>query len=370
MQVPSAVRRRQVGRIANPPYLLCPLAPLLLCTLLAACTTLRAPGSPPGAERRPEASAEVLAEAPVEGPRALPTIAVVLPQPAPADPSVYPLSRIVEVRIGHVRDLSEVLVQAGDTVEVGSLLAKLSGYAAELSGEVQLAEEQLAEARARLAQAEADLAEARQEAASAHERAVAEAEARVTKLSRRVAALERQKQIADAKLAQARATTEYRQRWLDILKPLQEFDPWGDLPYLVGTQSGPQGPRSDLAYREALARAEYELRLAELEETIARLEWADATAELEEAQAELTAARTALEHLQAAPSPIQPAVDRGSLDVYQAAVRIGEIRLAKARARLEETVIRSLVVGKVLEVQVDRVAGNEATMVIRIMAER
>jgi len=277
------------------------------------------------------------------------------------------MRQIVEVRIDHTRDLSEILVQAGDTVEVGSLLAKLSGYAAELSREVKLVEEQLAEARARLAEAEANLAASREEATSAHEQAVAEAKARVTKLSRQVAALERKKQIAGAELAQARATTEYRQRWLDILKPLQEFDPWGDLPYLVGTQSGPQGLRSDLAYREALARAEYELRLAKLSETIARLEWADATAELEEAQADLEAAQATLEQLQATSLP--PA-SRPSLGVYQAAVRIGEIRLAQARARVEETVVRSLVAGKVLDVQVDRVVGNEATVVIRIIAER
>jgi multidrug efflux pump subunit AcrA (membrane-fusion protein) len=303
--------------------------------------------------------------------------AVVLPQPTAIADSLTPSStsgfgeattarQIVEVRIDHARDLSEILVQAGDTVEVGSTLAQLSGYAAELSWEAQLAEEQLAEARARLAQAEADLVVAHEGAASAHEQAVGEAAARVTKLSRQVAALQRQKQIADAELAQARATTEYRQRWLDILKPLQEFDPWGDLPYLVGTQSGPKGLRSDLAYRESLARAEYELHLAELEETIARLEWADATAELEETQADLEAAQATLEHLQATSLPLAP---RPSLEVYEASVRIGEIRLAQARARLEETVIRSLVVGKVLDVKVDRVVGNEATMVIRIMAE-
>ena len=304
--------------------------------------------------------------------------AVVLPQPtAVADPPIPSSTsgfgeattarQIVVVHIGHTRDLSEILVRAGDTVEVGSTLAQLSGYAAELSREVQLAEEQLADARARLAQAEADLVAAREGAASAHEQAVAEAAARVTKLSRQVAALQRQRQIADAKLAQARATTEFRQRWLDILKPLQEFDPWGDLPYLVGSQSGPQGLRSDLSYREALARAEYQLRLAELDETIARLEWADAAAELEEAQADLEAAQATLEDLQAASLPLAP---RPSLDVYKASVRIGEIRLAQARARLEETVIRSLVVGKVLDVRVDRVVGNEATVVIRIMAER
>ncbi len=109
------------------------------------------------------------------------------------------------------------------------------------------------------------------------------------------------------------------------------------------------------------------MRLAELEETIARLEWADAVADLEQAQADLEAARAALEHLQATPSP--PA-SLPSLDVYKVAVRIGEIRLAQARARLEETTVRSLVAGKVLEVQVERVVGNEATVVIRIMAER
>lgn len=303
--------------------------------------------------------------------------AVVLPQPtaATSSPNLAPTGglaeaatggQVVEVHISHVRDLSEILVQIGDTVEVGSTLARLSGYAAELSLEVQLAEEQLAEARARLAEAEADLAVARQEAATAQEQAVAEATAQVTKLSREAAASSRQKQIASAKLAQARATTEYRQRWHEILKPLPEFDPWGDLPYLVGSQSGPEGLRSDLAYRESLAKAEYQLRLAELDETIAEVEWADATAGLEEGQVDLEAAQATLEQLEAAPASPAP---YSSLDVYEASVRIGEIRLAQAQAELEETVVGSLVVGKVLEVQVDRVVGNEATVVIRIMAE-
>ena len=303
--------------------------------------------------------------------------AVVLPQPtavtSPPAPSptrsfaeAATERQVVEVRIGHVQDLSEILVQAGDTVEVGSTLAQLSGYAAELSWEVQLAEEQLAEARARLAAARADLAAVREEESTTHEHTVAKAADEVTKLSPQVAASQRQKQIASAKLAQARATTEYRRRWLEILKPLQDFDPWGDLPYLVGSQSGPEGLRSDLAYRESLAKAEYQLRLAELEETIAELEWADATAELEQAQGELTAAQAAPERLEAASLPLAPS---SSLDVYEASVRIGEIRLTQAQANLEETVIRSLVAGKVLEVQVDRVVGNEATLVIRIMAE-
>ncbi len=226
----SSARRKTKGhRRRGLTALLVSLPLCLPVTLLVACTTLRAPGSPPGAE-----------------PRALPTTAVILPQPAPADPAVYPLSnpltQVVEVRIDHVRDLSEVLVQPGDTVEVGATLARLSGYAAKLSREVQLAEEQLAEARARLAGTEADLAAARQEAASAQEKIVAEAAARVTKLSRKLATLQRQKQAAFAKLAQARATTEYRQRWLDILSPLQEFDPLGRSPLSGRYAIWPSGP--------------------------------------------------------------------------------------------------------------------------------
>jgi len=266
-----------------------------------------------------------------------------------------------------VRDLGEILVQARDRVEVGQVLARLEGYAAELSWDVQLIEEQLAEAQAKLAEAEAGLAASRRDAALAHEQAVAEAASRVTKLSRQVAALQRQKQIADARLAEARATTEYRQRWMDILEPLQEFDPWGDIPYLVGSRSGPQGLRSDLAYREALAKAEYDLRLAELARQVAELEVADATAQLEQAQADLEAARVALERLQAA----SPADDgQRTTDVYQSSVRINELRLARARAELEKTVVKSLVAGKVLDVRVDRVDGNEAVVVIRVTAER
>jgi multidrug efflux pump subunit AcrA (membrane-fusion protein) len=236
--------------------------------------------------------------------------------------------QIVEVRVAHVRDLNEILVRAGDQVEVSQVLARLSGYAAELSWDVRLSEEQLAEARVKLAEAEASLAASRRDAASAHEQAVADAAARVTKLSRQVAALQRQKQIADARLAEARATT-------------------------------------DLAYREALAKAEYELHLAELAQQIVELEVADTTAQLEQAQADLEAARANLERLKKSEEEVSsaPPLLRSSAQ----AVRTNELRLARARARLEETVVKSLVVGQVLDIRVDRVDGNEATVVIRIM---
>jgi len=343
----------------------------LLVILLAACTALPIGGSQKDQNPKSE----------IRNPKSVipstPTPAAVLPQPTTlaSSPALTPglsganvtRGQIVEIRIAHVRDLGEVLVQARDRVEVGQVLARLEGYAAELSWDVQLVEEQLAEARAKLAEAETSLAAGREDAALAHEQAVAEATTRVTKLSRQVAALQRQVQITNVRLAEARATTEYRQRWLDVLKPLQEFDPWGDLPYLVGAQSGPQGLRSDLAYREVLAKAEYDLRLAELARQIAGLEVADATAQLEEAQADLEAARAALERLQAT----RPA-DSGlrTADVYRASVRISELRLARARAELEKTIVKSLVAGKVLDVRLDQVDGNDATVVIRIMTER
>lgn len=148
--------------------------------------------------------------------------------------------------------------------------------------------------------------------------------------------------------------------------PWGEFDPWGDLPYLVGVQSGPQGKRSDLAYREALAQAEYDLRMAELEETIAELEAADAPAELEGARQDLEAALAALEQAQKAFIPLTD----GTLRSLEFSVRIGELRLAQARAELEKTVIKSLVAGRVLAVRVHRVNGNEAVVIIRIVVER
>jgi multidrug efflux pump subunit AcrA (membrane-fusion protein) len=286
-------------------------------------------------------------------------------------------SQIVEIHIPHVRHLREIRVQVGDIVTVGQVLVQLEGYAEELNWEVGLIELELAQARAKLAQARAEADAAREEAAATHAQQVTAAEARVTALERRVATLQRQQQIATARLAQARATTAYRQRWLDTLEPLQDFDPWGDLPYLVGSQNGPQGPRSDLAYREALAKAEYDLRLAKLAQQVAELEAADATARLEEARADLEAARAALAHLQATPQPpSRPSQHRpgfaegpsSQLAIYQSSVRINELRLARARAELEQTVVKSLVTGKVLDVRIERVDGNEATVLIRIAA--
>jgi len=277
-------------------------------------------------------------------------------------------SHIIEVRVTHVRNLHEIRVRAGDPVTVGQVLAHLEGYAEELNGEVQRIELELAQARAKLAQAQAEVDAAREEAAAAHAQQVSEAEARVTALERQVATLQRQQQIATARLAQARATTAYRQRWLDTLKPLQDFDPWGDLPYLVGSQNGPRGPRSDLAYREALAKAEYDLRLAELAQQVAELEAADATARLEEARDDLKAARTTLERLRSTRLSAQSAIRNPKSEIYQSSVRINELRLARARAEREQTVVRSLVTGKVLDVRIERVDGNEATVVIRIAA--
>jgi len=279
---------------------------------------------------------------------------------------------IIEVRVTHVQDLAEVLVHPGDQVQAGQVLARLSGHAEDLDWDVQRIRWELTQAQAKLVDAQAGLAAARQEAAAIHEQQVADAAGRVTTLERRVSALQRQQQTAEARLAEAQATTEYRRRWLDILEPLDEYDPWGDLPYLVGSQNGPKGPRSDLAYREAMAKAQYDLHQAELAQQIAELQAADATAQLKQAQADLKSARTTLDRLQAIqPSSAVLSLSKGNpsnLAIYQASVRINELRLAQARAEQEKTVVKSLVAGQVLEVQIDRVDGNEATVIIRITA--
>lgn len=312
-----------------------------------------------------------------------PTTAAVLPQPTTAIRTREPpgasrsAAQIVDVYVTHVRDLNEVLVRAGDPVQIGQPLATLTNYAEELDRHAQ-------RIALELEQAQAKLAAARQDVGTEQERQTADAAAQVTALERHVVQLQRRQQIANARLAETRATTAYRQRWLDVLEPLDEFDPWGDIPYLVGSQSGPQGPRSDLAYREAVAQAAYDLRRAELAQQIAELEAAAAAAELQQAQANLGVARTTLSEKQAVEeqsdalslaqgctgtnlSQLLHLPAPADLCTYVASVRINELRLAQAQAEKETTVVRSLVAGQVLDVQVDRVVDNDATVIIRIM---
>ena len=368
---------------------------LLLVTLLTACTLL-----PGGRPEQSEGSAVSGSESP----------AVVLPQPTiepggagnqdPQSAIRNPQSAVVEIRVSHVQDLDEILVQAGDPVAVGQVLARLEGYAAELSWDVRLIELELAEAEAALAetrlsieaqqeayrtrlevertQAEAAQQRAVEKAQAAREKAIAQAEAEVARLERKVEDLGRERGMAGTRLVMAQAEVDYRQRWLEVLQPLGEFDPWGDLPYLVGSQSGPQGQRSDLAYREALARAEYDLRLAGLELNLAEAEVAQLDADLSRARSDLVRARADLETVKTVPVDVaiyQPSVTFSppisrTAQVQEASVRVNEHRLAQARAELERTVVKSLVTGKVLDVRVDRVDGDEATVIIRIMAER
>jgi multidrug efflux pump subunit AcrA (membrane-fusion protein) len=336
------------------------LPSLILAILLAACNPKPVPAQESVAVVLPQISTPALPPPSSTG-RSPPADRQ---QPAPGAAGASDQERIegiVEVRVAHVQDLAEVLVRPGDQVQAGQVLARLSGYAEDLDWDVQLIRWELTQAQAKLADAEAGLAAARQEADAAHEQQVADAADRVTTLERRVAALQRRQQIAEARLAEARATTEYRRRWLDILEPLDEYDPWGDLPYLVGSQNGPKGPRSDLTYREAVAKARYDLYQAELAQQIAELQATDAAAQLEATQADLESARTTLARLQSKSEIRNP-----KSEIYQASVRINELRLAQAQAEQEKTVVKSLVAGQVLEVRVDRVDGNDATVIIRI----
>jgi multidrug efflux pump subunit AcrA (membrane-fusion protein) len=369
------------------------LSPLLLAILVAACNPKSEIGNPKSvAVVLPQVATPTLP--PPSSTGRSPPVGSQPPAPGAAGSSRQEgIEGIVEVRVTHVQDLAEVLVHPGDQVQAGQVLAMLSGYAEDLDWDVQRIRWELTQAQAKLADAQAGLAAARQEAAASHEQQVADAADRVTTLERRVSALQRRQQIAEARLAEAQATTEYRRRWLDILEPLDEYDPWGDLPYLVGSQNGPKGPRSDLAYREAMAKARYDLHQAELAQQIAELQATDAAAQLKQAQADLEAARTTLDHLQAShpaiqrrpeqrPEPVEgvppevpPELVEGPVEgpsshpaIYESSVRINELRLAQAQAEQKKTVVKSLVAGQVLEVQIDRVDGNEATVIIRITA--
>jgi micrococcal nuclease len=145
---------------------------------------------------------------------------------------------------------------------------------------------------------------------------------------------------AKARLGKAITTLREKERWLSILEPLAEFDPWGDLPYLVGSQAGPQGRRSDLAYREALAKARFEKE---------RAAW-----DVEILEAEATRVAIAFEKIIATPTPTPlPFIET-------------KPNPPRKVVPLTDTWIYSLVSGRVVNVRIVSVSENVATIEIQV----
>jgi len=285
---------------------------------------------------------------------------------APAQRAVGPGRAVIQVRISHVHDLAEILVAPGDQVTQGQPLARLKGYEGELAVDLELAKAGLAQAQAALAQARRGLTAEQERAVAAHQQTLAEADAQVRAAERRLTALGRERDRAGLRLTLAQTRTAYHRRWMEMLEPLAQHDPWNDLPFLVGVTSVDGVKRSDLNYREALAKAVYDLQVATMEEKLAQAELTDAQAELEAARQDLADAVSARERLQTTPSPPTGEDDTAAL---RAAVRIEELRVARAQDTLADAVVYSLVSGQVLEVLVERVDSNEATVLIRILTE-
>lgn len=253
----------------------------------------------------------------------------------------------VEIFINHVGDLSEVKVKPGDHVTVGQVIADLATWRQELQRDVVIAQANLALNSVRIPLPEA-VSPARALITAAQAK-VHLAEATYRQTTAPTAAASLQVKIAEERLSFAR-------RWLEVLKPLQGFDPWGDLPYLVGSQSGPQGLRSDLAYREALAKAKHDLRLAELELQIAQSQ-ADPTLARLQLEADLADLRAKIADAEKSIAEVER-----SQTLVDARVTQFATALEKTKAALDESYVRSLVAGEVVAVQVVQVQGNWATV--------
>jgi len=217
------------------------------------------------------------------------------PIPPPTPPPEAPPAT-VKIVIYNVYDpATEILVQPGDVITAGQVIADLAGYRRALAEATPTPSPEPTPTwqpdPLRVAYAQAKLDLARAEATRVAEPPSAEAIA-----------------IAKARLAMAQADVDAAQRWLDILEPLAEYDPWHDIPYLVGSRDGPVGKRSDLNYREALAQARHDLADAQQRLLIAQAEatrtaQGPSQAELEAALANIRVAEVDLQRALATPTP-------------------------------------------------------------------